>query len=443
MTAVNAKLTDILRQAAEKLEQMDLGSAIALYQKAAQLVPDNAGVLMGLAMTYNRSGQATLALQILERLWKAASDAKGKDAGVFKASVLAQLGLARQQLGQLKSALLAYEQAQKLMPSKALEERIVSIKPLAASPEPVQQLVLSARQQAAAGQLESALKLFNAALQLHADSVEALHGLAMVQRQRGLFDVALPLLQKAVMLMPDRADLYNDLGMIFQDRGDFSKAVSFHKRALKIKPDFVFALVNMGVAYKKQEKNSEAISAYQSALKLAPEFPELHNNLGNILRIDGQIERAKWHLEKAISLRPGYVDAIENMKSLEQGLAGNYPNESSIKLKPSAKKTAPAKKAATISKKDAAAQTIVNAVEPAPAPRKRAAKTVAAAVVAKTVPEKNPGAEVKKATVSKKSAVSKKAEPVSLAKPPSLRSAKSAKAAAIAIDVVEVPGQPL
>lgn len=437
MTAVNAKLTDILRQAAEKLEQMDLGSAIALYQKAAQLVPDNAGVLMGLAMTYNRSGQATLALQILERLWKAASDAKGKDAGVFKASVLAQLGLARQQLGQLKSALLAYEQAQKLMPSKALEERIVSIKPLAASPEPVQQLVLSARQQAAAGQLESALKLFNAALQLHADSVEALHGLAMVQRQRGLFDVALPLLQKAVMLMPDRADLYNDLGMIFQDRGDFSKAVSFHKRALKIKPDFVFALVNMGVAYKRQEKNSEAISAYQSALKLAPEFPELHNNLGNILRIDGQIERAKWHLEKAISLRPGYVDAIENMKSLEQGLAGNYPNESSIKLKPSAKKTAPAKKAATISKKDAAAQTIVNAVEIAPAPRKRAAKTVAAAVVAKTVPEKKPGAEAKKATVSKK------AEPVSLAKSPSLRSAKSAKAAAIAIDVVEVPGQPL
>lgn len=325
MSIASTKLASLLRDAAAKLDQMDLGSALALYQQAVQFAPDNAGALMGLAMAQLRSGQASQALAHFDKLWKAASTAKGKHANTFKASVLAQIGLARQTLGQLKEALQAFEQAHRWMPSTELAQRIAVIKPLLSSPEPVQQLVLGARQMVAADQVDSALKMFNAALQLHADSVEALHGLAMLQRLRGLFDLALPLLQKAVILAPERADLYNDIGMLFQDRGDLPKAISFHKRALKLEPNCVFALANLGVAYKRQGKNDDAIAAYRAALALAPQFAEVHNNLGNLLRIEGQLAIAREHLERAIALKPDYADARANLAAVEQADIATKP----------------------------------------------------------------------------------------------------------------------
>lgn len=331
MSPTNTKLTAMLRQAAEKLDQMDLGSALSLYQQAVQFAPDNAGALMGLAMAQLRAGQASQALMHLDKLWKAASAAKGKDANTFKASVMAQIGLARQSLGQLKEAMQAFEQAHRWIPSAELAQRISGIKPLLNSPEPVQQLVLSARQMVVAGQTDGALKMFNAALQLHADSVEALHGLAMLQRSRGLFDLAMPLLQKAIILAPERADLYNDLGMLFQDRGDLSKAVSFHKRALKLDPGFVFALANLGVAYKRQGKNEDAIATYRAALAIAPNFAQVHNNLGNLLRIEGQLDAARIHLERAIALKPGYEDALVNLAALDQL---SVPKQAAVKSKP-------------------------------------------------------------------------------------------------------------
>jgi len=316
----NNPLLPLLKQAAASLEQMDYGSAMALYRRALTLAPDNAGATMGMAMVYNRAGQPAEALKLLERLWKAATRAKGTAAVTFRAAVLAQLGLAQQQLGRLKQALAAFEEAHRLMPTEELAQRIAKIRPVASSPEPVQQLLLNARQLTAGGELEQAVKVYQAALQLHNDNVEALHGLAMLHRRRGSLDWALPLLQKAVILAPDRADLYNDMGMLFQDLGDLTKAVSFHKRALKVEPRFAPALINLGVAYKRQGKNDDAIAAYQAALAIAPNFAEAHNNLGNLLRVVGKLGLAKQHLEKALALKPGYADAKTNLTAVNEAL---------------------------------------------------------------------------------------------------------------------------
>lgn len=400
MGSSNTKLASLLREAAEKLNQMDLGSALALYQQAVQFAPDNAGALMGLAMAQLRAGQASQALLHLDKLWKAASTAKGKDANTFKASVLAQTGLARQSLGQLKEALQAFEQAHRWIPSAELTQRIASIKPMLSSPEPVQQLVLSARQMVAAGQVDGALKMFNAALQLHADSVEALHGLAMLQRGRGLFDLALPLLQKALILAPERADLYNDLGMLFQDRGDLPKAISFHKRALKLEPSFVFALANLGVAYKRQSKNADAIATYRAALALAPNFAEVHNNLGNLLRIEGQLVAAREHLERAIALKPGYTDALANLTAVEQAEEAAKPK---AKPKSTVKRASPVG-AVTVSGKVPVAV--------AKTPSKAGVATKKTSPVKKSIepvkPAQKLAAPVKKAVVAKKAVVPQK-----------------------------------
>lgn len=313
-------LAQLLDRAAAKLDQMDLGGALTLYQQAIKKAPNNAAVVMGLAMTFNRSGQSAQALPLLQRLWDTATKLKSKAPAQFKAAVLAQIGLAYQQMGQMNEALNMFDSAYQLLPSAELEARIQQLQTLVNQNDPIQQLLLTANLAARNQEWERAIKTYVAALQLHPDNVQVLHGLAQVQQARGAPDLALPLLQKAVILAPDRADLFNDLGLVFQEKGELTKAISFHKRALRVKPDLALAYVNIGVAYKKLGQYQEAQDNYRAAIKLAPHLPQAHNNLGNLLRIAGDLAAAKKHLQKALSLQPEYPAAMENLQAVELAL---------------------------------------------------------------------------------------------------------------------------
>jgi len=376
----------ILREAAMRLEQFDFGSALNMYRNVLATEPGNAAAAMGLAMTYNRTGKPSEALQLLQKVWKAVSLAKPKPGPAQQAAVLAQLGLAQQLLGKLGESLESYRQAARLVRSDDLTRRIKQLEPLVSSPAPVQQLILQARQLQGQRQLEEAAKTFRAALQLQQDSAEALHGLALVLRELKSPDEAMPLLQKAVMLAPNRPEFFNDMGLLFQDRSDFAKAVSFHKRAVKVDPSFLFAYINMGVAHKRLGQLDDSVAAYRKALQINPNSPEAHNNLGNLLRTMGKLAEAKTHIEKALGLRPNYPDAKANLEMTIKALAEEK----------AAPAVAPVKKGAGATKKVAVKAPAV-------------AKKVAPKAVAKTAPAKKVVAQKPVATKAAAKAPAKKA----------------------------------
>ena len=309
-------LTTILKEAGQRLEQYDFGSALQLYRQALAAAPDNAAAAMGLAMTLNRTGKPADALLLLQKVWQAMSASEAKPSATQQASVLAQMGMAQEQVGKLADALEAYRAAARLVRSNELQGRIAHLEPLVNSPLAVQQLILSARKLQAHRRFEEAAKAFRAAMQLQPDNAEVLHGLAAMLRALGQSAEAMPLLQKAVMLAPDRADLYNDMGLLFQDRLDFAKAVSFHKRAIKIEPKLLSAHINAGVALKRLGKMEESEAAYRQGLEIDPRSPEAHNNLGNLLRAMGRLPDAKDHLQQALTLRPTYEAARANLEAV-------------------------------------------------------------------------------------------------------------------------------
>lgn len=311
-------LTSLLKEAGALLESRDYTNAASLYHEAMKLEPGNAAAAMGMAMIHNRTRQPEEALKILQEVWKRIARSRMKKAVAPKAAVLAQIGLARQQMGQVTEALQYFRKANALLPSAELTERIRKLENIVDNPHTIEQLLLRASQLQRAGKLEEAVKVYHAALQLNPDHPEALHGLGLALRAQKDLEGALPLFQQAIMLAPERADYYNDLGILFQERGELDKAISFHKRALKIKEDFAAAYVNLGVAYKRLGKLDEAIAAYRQAIALQPNSPAAHNNLGNLLRIQGDLINARKELEQALLLQPGYPDAIENLAVLEQ-----------------------------------------------------------------------------------------------------------------------------
>ena len=69
----------------------------------------------------------------------------------------------------------------------------------------------------------------------------------------------------------------------------------------------------MGNVLKDQGKLEEAIEAYKKALSLKPDYAEAHNNMGNVHMDQGKLEKSTEAYIRAVSLKPDYAEAYNNM----------------------------------------------------------------------------------------------------------------------------------
>ena len=65
----------------------------------------------------------------------------------------------------------------------------------------------------------------------------------------------------------------------------------------------------MGNALKDQGKLDEAIAAYNKALSIKPDYADAYNNMGNALQDQGKLDEAIAAYNKALSLKPDYAEA--------------------------------------------------------------------------------------------------------------------------------------
>ena len=348
----------LVQQASAKLQALDFGNAAELYNEALRLKPNNGAAQMGLAMVYNHIGESAKALQILQTIWasiqsRIAENQPAPDKST-QAEILAQIGIAQYQLGQLDQALASYKQAFSLYPGEQLQIRINSLTSAVATASPFEQLLKYAQKHQANGLLDEAIKAFKAALQLNSDSDRAQHGLGNALRQQGDLQAAMPCIQQAIIMQPEVAEYYNTLGLLFQQKGELEKAVTFHQKAISLDPNYAVAFCNLGVALKNLDRAADAIAAYQQALKINPNMPEVYNNLGNLLRRMGDIAGAQASLEQALKIKPNYPDAQQNLNEL---LASLKPVTKKPRAKPAPKKASAAKeKTSTVKEKGTTAK---------------------------------------------------------------------------------------
>lgn len=306
----------LLKQAAARLEAFDFGEALKLYTQANSLKPGNAAAQMGMAMVFNRTGKSANALVILQKLWEAAQTKTSKLKTETKSEIMAQVGIAFEQLGQNEQALACFHIAHSIYKSDTLLEKITFLSKGLINLTPLEQLLIQGQDQSEKGNFVDAARMFRAALSLNVDSDKALNGMADCLRQMNDLAGALQCIQQAILLKPDDAVYQNTLGLIYLQRNDTAKAVKVFLRAIKLNQKFASAYINLGVAYKRLEKLSDAVKAYETAIKLRPDIPQAHNNLGNALNLLGKKTMAKRHYKIAISLNPNYKDAANNLKNL-------------------------------------------------------------------------------------------------------------------------------
>lgn len=95
--------------------------------------------------------------------------------------------------------------------------------------------------------------------------------------------------------------------------GDLGAARRIYQQVLRLWPQHPHALHLLGVLEDAEGRHAEAVRLIGKALPALDGKAHVHNNLANALRHAGDPAAARRHYEKALALKPGYVQALHNL----------------------------------------------------------------------------------------------------------------------------------
>jgi len=110
----------------------------------------------------------------------------------------------------------------------------------------------------------------------------------------GRFDSAIPLYEAALEMDPSDVLVSTDLATAYLYTGKVDKALEQYQKSLVIEPDHAQTLQNMGIAYFSIGEYQKGIDVWERLVSVHPDYP-------NIADVRQQIETARMHLNQATS----------------------------------------------------------------------------------------------------------------------------------------------
>ena len=162
-------------------------------------------------------------------------------------------------------------------------------------------------------EIADAIAHYRRALSLRPNYPAAHCNLANVFVLDGQPEKAIPHYKLALSTRSDYPEAHCNLANALALLGKTEEAVTHYDRALSLRSNYPEAYYNLGNVLDKRGQIGNAVVRYEQALSLREAYPEAHYNLGNALLKQGQIDRAMTHYQRALTLQPGFVDAHNNL----------------------------------------------------------------------------------------------------------------------------------
>ena len=178
-----------------------------------------------------------------------------------------------------------------------------------------------------AGDLSTAVSLYQEVISADPQQAVALHHLGLIAHQQGRTDEAVGLLERA--LASDDGDVagWTNLGNIYQESGCLMEAERAYRKAIQYAPDHVSALYNLGWVLKDSGDDKAAAECFRNLSRITPEDAEIWHGLGVVLEDINDRAGAEESFRKAIELEPSFVAAwydlgntLSRQGRLEEGL---------------------------------------------------------------------------------------------------------------------------
>ncbi|MFH7243166.1 MAG: tetratricopeptide repeat protein [Spirulina sp.] len=247
--AQQEQLDELLRQGQARVAANDPAGAIAAYQQAAQIDPQNARIFSGIGYLHIQQGNYTEAVTAYRR-------AVALDRG---------------------NLAFRYGLAHSLFHSDQPTEALATYREILAS---------------------------------HPREANAYLGIGSIQLQQGDNDAALATYQELVRLAPGNAQAYEALGNLYIQQEDYDQALTYLNRGVRASSSNKDSLyVSIASLYLLQENFPAARSAATQALALNSTNAQAQNQMGYILYQEGDRESAFEHLVRAVRLNPDLIAA--------------------------------------------------------------------------------------------------------------------------------------
>lgn len=136
------------------------------------------------------------------------------------------------------------------------------------------QLVAEACRKQAAGDLDEAIRLYQASIERY-PTADAHTYLGWVYSSRGNLDEAMKQCHIAISLDPDFGNPYNDIGVYLMQRGQLDEAIEWlekAKAARRYEPRH-FPFLNLGRIYAGKGHLRQALAEFRGALARHPDDP--------------------------------------------------------------------------------------------------------------------------------------------------------------------------
>ena len=135
---------------------------------------------------------------------------------------------------------------------------------------------------------------------------------------QGRDDEALVMINDAIMLNPSEGEFYLNKAYILNAKGDLDAAHALLEQAEKLSPGNANAFIEDGITLGSRKMYAAAVEKLSRAAVLSPGDPVVRYLLAGAYAGDGQVDRARTELQKALVIKPDYREARALLQSLEE-----------------------------------------------------------------------------------------------------------------------------
>jgi tetratricopeptide (TPR) repeat protein len=194
---------------------------------------------------------------------------------------------------------LAYQKQDKLEEAAAAYQKAIQLDPDLADAHNNLGLIYYTE-----GKPEQAIAEYQEAIRINPNDGTAHYNLALSYYHQGQLDQAITEYKETVRLNPDNADAHYNLGRAYYEQGKLDEAIVAWKENIRIEPADSMAHNNLGRTYFDQGRLAEAVAELGEAINLDVENPLPHFNLGLVYREQGLANEAIAEFEAYLELVP-------------------------------------------------------------------------------------------------------------------------------------------
>jgi tetratricopeptide (TPR) repeat protein len=132
------------------------------------------------------------------------------------------------------------------------------------------------------GEIKSAKMAYKNALRINHNYPTAQNNLGQILFTQGEFKESISHFESAFEFKPDFAEAYYNLGNAYLSMEDLHNAIKLLKKAISVKPDFADAYNNLGIAYLRTGEQELAREFFENAIAIVPAYASAHHNLSSV-----------------------------------------------------------------------------------------------------------------------------------------------------------------